>query len=276
MVDFATRELSYADENLHNDPTRDFLKGKAFSLESFLYLLISWLFSRIGFTLTLEYWRLVFLIEVGVTVLRYLLLDILVILNPRFLLSCFTFRAGYYLVYYFISDTNFCKTHLGLYSLWETFISMVYFGPLKVPVISCICCKPIISSLFEYKNITGTLEFISIRFKSFSFNPCSYSILFANASATIPAINYGNRTILHTSSLAILLKELKGESAMIYFTACIIVSSPHSCRVLKQVTAPIDLPQSTMFLYPFSTNLLKIYTKLPNRYTAIPPPTDHK
>ena len=89
--------------------------------------------------LTLEYLRLVFLIEVGVTILRYLLLDILVILNPLFLLSCFPLRESSYRVFYFISVINFCRTHFGRYSLWETSISMVYFGPLKVRVISYIC-----------------------------------------------------------------------------------------------------------------------------------------
>lgn len=56
---------------------------------------------------------------------------------------------------------------------------------------------------------------------------------------------------------------------MIYLIDWIIESYPYNCKVLKQVTAPIDLPHKIMLLYPFSINLLKIYTKLANSYIII-------
>jgi hypothetical protein len=126
-----------------------------------------------GLTLTLEYLRLFLFIEVGVTMLKYLLLDILVILSPLFLLSCFPFNNISSFVYYFINPISLSKTHFGLYSLWDTSIFIAYFGPLKVRVISSICLTPIISSLLEYKNTTGTLELISLRFNYLRFNPCN-------------------------------------------------------------------------------------------------------
>lgn len=129
-----------------------------------------------------------------------------------------------------------------------------------------MCCTPIISSLEEKKKETGTLLSNFYRVMLLRSSPYLSWMLLAKASASTPDMNSGTEAILQICSVAIILKEAKGESATTYLTCFITDSSLYSWIARRHATAPMDRPQSTILLKPRCTNALNISTELFDYY----------
>jgi len=125
-----------------------------------------------------------------------------------------------------------------------------------------MCLILISSSRDEYKKLIGTTVESYCKSSKLRLIPCFYLIFSTNASAKTLEINSGICAFLETIYVAMVLNEQNGESAITYLMCSIIWHPLSLCSSLRQVTAPIDLPQRMIFLKPLFMRYLTMSSAL--------------